>query len=122
MLDQSEVYLFVYGTLKRGHNRHQLLVNEEFVGEAMTEPDYRLVQFDDYPGLIVSDDMTLAYAVQGELYRVAPQTMRQIDIVEGVDEGLFARRPVKLVDTQVCAHTYFFQMPSGGLPDCGPKW
>lgn len=122
MLNQSDVYLFVYGTLKRGHNRHHLLVNQKFMGEAETEPRYRLVQFDDYPGLIVSDDMTLAYAVQGELYRVAPQTMRQIDIVEGVDEGLFARRPIALADSDLPAHTYFFQMPSGGLPDCGPVW
>ena len=86
--------VFVYGTLKRGDVRSGSLVGAAFLGEAVTEPGYRMYNCGSYPGLIAVD--ADGVAIRGEVYDIWPECLARLDDVEGVDEGLYARRPIRL--------------------------
>src|SRR5207249_6980142 len=60
--------LFVYGTLKRGGRGNRWLAGQRFLGEAVTEPTYRLYDLGTYPGLV--RDEANGLAVKGELWEV----------------------------------------------------
>src|ERR1700690_3492039 len=64
---QTDLVLFVYGTLKRGCRSHGRLSGSPFIGVAWTKPLYRLYDCGAYPGLVLSRD---GESVGGELYRV----------------------------------------------------
>ncbi len=58
--------LFVNGTLMRGLALHDNLEGAEFLGEAATEPVYRMYSIDDrHPGMFEVDDGGVS--VKGEL-------------------------------------------------------
>ena len=42
--------VFVYGTLKRGHQRNHVLAAQTFIGPATTAADYRMYDMGDYLG------------------------------------------------------------------------
>jgi gamma-glutamylaminecyclotransferase len=113
--------VFVYGTLKRGDCRHEAIAEQEFLGEVETLPEYRMVNCGAYPGLIAADD---GCPVQGELWRVSDECLRQLDDVEGVDEGLYARRTVRLKPPahELAVEAYFYLPVTAHLPDCGVCW
>lgn len=73
-------YVFVYGSLKRGYRLFsQYLAGSEFVGEAALE-GYTIHQVEGawYPGIQEGEGQ-----VQGEVFKVGPETLRQLDLVEG---------------------------------------
>lgn len=121
---QLTCLLFVYGSLKRGYTLHSELFEQQFVAEAHTPPDYRLFDIGQYPGMVkvVSDGLS----VKGELYRVSQQCLQRLDEVEGVDEGLYVRTCIQLVDPPHCDHepvwTYLYLQPTEHLRDCGSEW
>ena len=92
---QDRVAVFVYGTLKRSHQRNHVLVNQTFIGEATTTADYRMYDLGDYPGLKEVEPGS-GVGVQGEIYQVDQACLRQLDQIEGVDQGLYQRREVRL--------------------------
>ena len=87
--------VFVYGTLKRGHQRNHLFANQTFVGPATTAANYRMYDLGDYPGLIELGPGA-GDRIQGEIYQVDPNCLRQLDKIEAVDQGLYERRKVSL--------------------------
>lgn len=114
--------LFVYGTLKRGDVRAGALAGQNFLGEAWTEPQYRLFDCGEYPALVeVAID---GIRVQGELYDVSPDRLAMLDEVEGVAEGLYARQPIALAPPFEASpvEAYFYRQSVHGLPDCGERW
>lgn len=114
-------HLFVYGTLMRGESRHRHLAGSEFVADARTEPGYRLFHVDDYPALVADID---GGTITGELWLVSNDTLRALDEVEGVEEGLYARRDVRLqapFDT-VAAETYVYLQSINGLTEIYGDW
>ena len=114
--------VFVYGTLMRGDVRAASLADQQFVGEAVTTPRYRLLNCGDYPGLIeVPAD---GEAIEGEVYDVSPECLQRLDRIEAVDEGLYERRPIILNEPFAgrAVEAYFYLLSTEGLPDCGPRW
>jgi gamma-glutamylcyclotransferase (GGCT)/AIG2-like uncharacterized protein YtfP len=114
--------VFAYGTLKRGDVRSGTLAGQSFLGEAVTEPHYRLVDCGDYPGLL--DAPGGGVAIRGELYDVTAECLAALDIVEDVADGLYARRPIRL---QPPHHgrlvlAYFYLRSTDGMPEVGPEW
>jgi len=115
--------LFIYGTLKRGDVRAPLLAGQRYLGEAATAPRYRLFNTGDYPALVEAKPLGLAgVSVAGELWEVDDACLDRLDIEEGVDEGLYARRAIELSTGGAEAQTYVYLRPVAGMADCGDRW
>lgn len=104
----TRTVLFVYGTLKRGQCNHGLLAGQQFLGEAVTEPGYRLVDLGAYPGLV--RDEAGGRAVGGELWAVTPSCLAELDAFEDVPR-LFVRQPVAVAGHLGPVWAYFWAGP-----------
>jgi gamma-glutamylcyclotransferase (GGCT)/AIG2-like uncharacterized protein YtfP len=112
--------LFVYGTLKTGERNNPLyLAGQSVLGPARTPPRYRLYDCGPYPGLVEADD---GVSVVGELWDIDESCLARIDLLEGVAEGLYERRVIRLEEPAVEASVYLYLRGVEGLPDCGPAW
>ncbi|MEO6874801.1 MAG: gamma-glutamylcyclotransferase family protein [Opitutaceae bacterium] len=114
--------IFVYGTLKRGGNNHHSLAGQTFLGEARTPPGFRLYHLDGYPGMIAqADDHD---GVTGEVWSVDQTCLAQLDLLEGLVEGLYRRVPAKLMppfaDRPI--ETYVYARSVEGRPALGSTW
>ncbi len=117
--------IFVYGTLKRGYSRHDLLKGQNFLGEMKTTRNYRLYKCGSFPALVEvpREDVDLpGVEVQGELWEVDDDCLRALDSVEGVDAGLFERRVIRLLGHEGQVEAYIFNGTIEGLEDCGSSW
>ena len=113
--------LFIYGTLKQGHQRAGLLDGQRYLGDACSMPLYRMYQVEGYPGLVHDE---LGVSLEGELWEVEAECLAEIDKVEGVDAGLYRREPISLEDPwqEAGVEAYFYLQPVDGLVDCGSCW
>lgn len=111
--------LFVYGTLKRGFCRESFLAGQTFLGEAQTEPLYRMYNCGSYPGL---REQSPGLAILGELWEVDAECFKRLDAEEGVDEGLYERRAIQLSPHREGVEAYFYLKSVAGMPDCGDCW
>jgi gamma-glutamylaminecyclotransferase len=112
--------VFVYGTLKRGHERHFALADQQFIADARTLPRYRMVNLGTYPGLVEGGST----AVAGELWAVDAACLARLDDIEGVAEALYRRALVHLAPphTNIAAEAYFYNADVSALPDHGDVW
>ncbi|GHB69762.1 gamma-glutamylcyclotransferase family protein [Persicitalea jodogahamensis] len=124
MNDDGNRYLFVYGTLMRGHENpfsQTLRAGSEFVGKGhFTGKLYRV---DWYPGaLYLPDEQSLVW---GEVYRLfdfeklIPELDEYEDVLVDEAASLYLRRevPVNLTDgQQLVCWTYLYNQPIGHLP------
>ena len=110
-MEIAKTLLFVYGSLKRGHRNHWLLADQEFLGEAITEARYRLIDLGTYPGMI--DDPN-GVSVTGELWVVVECALAELDAFECEDAPYF-RGPVAIVGRAEPIEAYFFRgdVPAG---------
>ena len=115
--------LFIYGTLKRGDVRAYLLQGQSFLGETTTAQRYRLFNTGDYPALVEAEPLDLSgRSIQGELWAVDEDCLDRLDEEEGVDEGLYKRRAIELVQQIEHVQSYFYLPPITGMSDCGTAW
>lgn len=96
--------LFVYGTLMRGERAHHLLADATLLGPARTAPHFTLHTRPRYPAL-AADGQT---GVLGELYRVSPAAMAQLDAYESDD---YDRVEIELEEGP-CAVAEAYVMPA----------
>ncbi|MBF0281944.1 MAG: gamma-glutamylcyclotransferase [Zetaproteobacteria bacterium] len=86
--------IFVYGTLKRGHDNHRWLTGATFIDEGFAHGT--MYDIDGaYPGVIFGGSDT----VQGEVYDVDAVILQSLDGLEGFDPmnlagALYVRREV----------------------------
>ncbi len=83
--------VFVYGTLRRGEKRHAALANARFVGEG-TVSGFVMYEPAGYPGIVEGDGI-----IVGEVYAVDAATLRSLDHIEAVEEGL-SRRECAMIE------------------------
>jgi gamma-glutamylcyclotransferase (GGCT)/AIG2-like uncharacterized protein YtfP len=76
--EPSTIYVFVYGTLKRGNYNNRLLEGSVFVEEAKVK-GYGLTPGGGFPYAIPCQNMT----ARGEVYAVEDHTMARLDGLEG---------------------------------------
>jgi gamma-glutamylaminecyclotransferase len=114
----KETILFLYGSLKRGHRNHRLVADQEYLGEAVTEPLYRVIDLGRYPGLI--RDEANGLAVKGELWAVSPCCLLELDDFEG-GEGQWARGSVA-VPGREGVEAYFWTGPVPPFALSGDRW
>jgi len=113
------VQIFVYGTLKQGGCRAQVLSGQRFVGKATTVPKYRLYNTGSYPALVEDEN---GFEVEGEVWEVDDDCLRVLDVIEAVPH-LYERKPVSLAEPSMDAvETYIYRQSVDGLPDCGGRW
>ena len=114
----SKTLLFVYGTLKRGEGNHRLIADQDFLGDAITEARYRVIDLGPYPGLVVDPGSGLA--VQGELWAVDSQCLAALDQFEEV-AGPFVRVPIAVPGREdVFAYFWNRAVPEGARS--GDRW
>lgn len=114
--------IFVYGTLKRGFSNSHYLAGQRFIGEARTEPCYRMVDAGGYPGMYRVDENGLS--IQGEVWEVDEAGREKLDVLEDVDVGLYGVEPVCLLapyDHEPVI-TYIYRWSIMGLEDAGDCW
>ncbi|MDP3069170.1 MAG: gamma-glutamylcyclotransferase family protein [Opitutaceae bacterium] len=114
--------LFVYGTLKRGCCNHHHLAGQRFIGPARTVPGYRLYDLGGYPGLAAAPDDRAG--VVGEVWSVNLACLRELDLFEGVHEGLYRRDPVPLIAPFAAKKidAYVSALPVTGRAEVGAEW
>ena len=95
--------IFVYGTLLAGEPNHRLLVKAPFVGPAVTEAVFSLVDMGPFPGLVAGGGS----AVRGEVYEVDAPTLARLDTLEG--HPRFYRRTPILLNDGVAAEAYLLR-------------
>lgn len=95
----------MYGSLKRGHRNHRLLADQEFLGDAVTEPRYRLVDLGTYPGMV---DDPHGVSVTGELWAVGECALAELDDFECADAP-YHRGPVAVRGRTEPAEAYFYR-------------
>jgi gamma-glutamylaminecyclotransferase len=114
--------VFVYGTLKRGGDNHHYIAYQQFLGAARTTAGYTLYSLGDYPGMVRAPADTAG--VVGELWAVDAACLQQLDLLEGVNEGLYERVPLKLAapsDDQL-VETYLYLGNVTGRPSLGDEF
>jgi gamma-glutamylaminecyclotransferase len=119
----SEKLVFVYGTLKRGGTNHRYLAGQTFVGEARTVAGFQLYQLSGYPGM-VAENSPQAEGVTGEVWSIDAATLRRLDQLEGLAEGLYRREPIPLLppfDERV-VETYLYAQSVLGRRALGCTW
>ena len=94
--------IFVYGTLMAGESNHSVLDCEttEYLGEAVTSRGFALYNLGGFPGMVCEGND----AVVGEIYKITPSTLRQLDILEGHPQ--FYRRSIIELQTGEQIQTY----------------
>ncbi len=125
--DQTHL-VFVYGTLKRGGSNHAFLVGQTYLGAAALRPGYSLYSLGDYPGLVVEAENT--ENVTGELWAVNAATLANLDALECINEGLYARVPAPLArwspdldnKTASAAEMYLYLHSVTGRRNLGTTW
>lgn len=114
--------VFVYGTLKHGGGNHALLAGQQLLGVASTGPGFTLYSLGDYPGMVRAPDDQAG--VTGEVWAVDDACLRQLDELEGVDEGLYARVAIKLAPPfdRSPVETYLYLRGLAGRPALGAEF
>lgn len=98
------MYLWVYGTLKRGRSNHGYLEGCEYLGEYFTDKNFSLI-VSGLPFLV----RRKGSGVKGELYKINKDVLAQIDRLEG-HPSFYKREIINItsVDTgnTIEAYTY----------------
>jgi gamma-glutamylcyclotransferase (GGCT)/AIG2-like uncharacterized protein YtfP len=89
----DRLLVFAYGSLRKGESDHGALEAAEFVGNAHTVSNYRLVDLGVYPAMIEFK----GFRVFGEVYAVTRDIRRHLDVLKEVPV-LFQRVTIGLED------------------------
>ena len=119
--------IFVYGTLKRGLSNHGWMAGQQFIAEAHTAPEYRMVDCGGYPGMF---PVKLGGAsIQGEIWEVDEAGRQKLDVLEDVEGGEYALEPVQLMDVDTAndgvmapVYTYIYKWSVVGMRNAGVEW
>ena len=118
---ENQTAIFVYGTLMRGESRHSSLRDQQFLSAARTTAQYRLLLVDDYPGLIDAPDGK-GISISGEVWLVDQENLQRLDAIECVDDGLYERRKIHLLEPSGPVDAWFYLRDIDGLADIGNDW
>ncbi|MCA9035182.1 MAG: gamma-glutamylcyclotransferase [Planctomycetaceae bacterium] len=124
-MNPKTTQIFVYGSLKRGHDLHFLLNDQIYLGPATTQPKYRLFDLGEYPGLVEVDSLgQTGNSICGELYSVDLRKLDELDAAEEVAHFLYERRQIKLQPPHEGVHVqaWFYLRSVRNKEDCGNEW
>ncbi len=121
MTTADSTLLFVYGTLMRGGCRSAAIAGQRCRGTARTQARYRMYDCGGYPGLVEAGQ---GISIRGELWEVDAACLARLDLIEGVPEQWYARRPIALQPpfADDLTHAYFYLPSTRHLRECGAQW
>lgn len=106
-----EVYLFVYGSLKRGFENEHMLDRAKYISKATTVRKFAMYtsKGGEYPYLLKDKPLN---NIEGEIYKIARKDLlKKIDIFEGSPD-YYTRESIEVksrsFDTNKRAFTYFY--------------
>lgn len=109
--DCFEVYLFVYGSLKKGFENEYILEKAKYISKAITVRKFAMYEANggEYPYLL--KDKPLNH-IEGELYKIARKDLlKKIDIFEGSPD-YYTRESIEIKSRSFTnnkrAFTYFY--------------
>ena len=111
--EQFKVYLFVYGSLKKGFQNNDILSEANYISKAKTSSRFAMYKEDNqnYPYII--KDSSIGQNIDGELYEITRKDLlEKVDDFEGAPD--YFKRTSILVTTRskkVKAKTYILSMP-----------
>jgi gamma-glutamylcyclotransferase (GGCT)/AIG2-like uncharacterized protein YtfP len=111
-------FVFVYGSLKRGHYNHALLAAARFVCDAKTAPEYRLFDAGYYPAMV---EDRAGISIQGEVFEVDDPMLARLDRLEGHPD-YYRRERIEVEGFDRPVWGYLFTRETEGLRDCGASW
>ncbi|WP_406657529.1 gamma-glutamylcyclotransferase family protein [Methanolobus sp. ZRKC2] len=94
------MYVFVYGSLKRGFSNHHLMESSKFICSTRTLEKFAMIDLDSFPGVIKEKKVS---PIHGEVYDLDTNTLEQIDAYEG---KWYSREDVEL-EAGLTAQMYF---------------
>jgi gamma-glutamylaminecyclotransferase len=114
--------LFVYGTLKRGYSNHPFLGGQEFQGVDRTAPGFALFSLGSHPGMVEVPGEP--GSVTGEVWSVDPACLGRLDVLEGIEEGLYRRGVVPLTGpfSGRGVEAYYYLLGTEGRARLGDTW
>lgn len=114
--------IFVYGTLKRGRLNHGFLAGQKFVGEAETQPRYRMFDLGGYPGMVEVKEG--GRCIRGEVWDVDAECLGRLDVLEDVRGGEYARVPIAMESARSfgVVEGYLYLWPVASRPEVGVEW
>ena len=89
------MFIFVYGTLKKGYLNHYLLVDAESIGKARTANKYSMYPSicNNYPFAIESKKENF---LNGEIYKINKNIEKKLDILEGFPD-LYLKKEIDVI-------------------------
>ena len=102
-----EYYLFVYGSMKKDFINHNRLINEKFIGNAISKNKYNMYPDSLYlfPYAIENEKI---HHLKGELYILENSNIKDIDLFEGVPDFYYRKLiPVICNEVEINAYIYF---------------
>lgn len=100
-------YLFAYGSMKRDFINHDRLINEKFIGNAITKNKYIMYPDSLYLFPYVMENENIHH-IKGELYFLENGDIKNIDTFEGVPDFYYRKLiPVICNDVEIEAYIYF---------------
>lgn len=98
------MYIFVYGTLKKGEPSHHLLNGSHLISSTRTKEHFTMLDLGCFPGVLkgnIPDEPSTP--IQGEVYDADQLTLEKLDAYEG---NWYFREEVEL-ETGITALMYF---------------
>jgi len=113
-IDKKDI-LFVYGSLKKGFDNHNVLSNDAtYIGEAITVDKYGMFEdsFGNYPYLIPTPIMQ----IYGELYHIKSKELwKSLDKFEGAPE-YYQRQEILVKINDTIQNAFVYIQPNTTLP------
>lgn len=75
-----DIYLFVYGSLKRNHYNNKFLDDSEFIVKGRTSELFSLRDLGSFPYVDMSESVSFIY---GEVWKVPGYSLKEIDKLQG---------------------------------------
>jgi gamma-glutamylcyclotransferase (GGCT)/AIG2-like uncharacterized protein YtfP len=96
------MYIFVYGSLKKGFSRHDLIEGSTLICRTRTKDHFAMVDLHHFPGVIKEQSVSPIY---GEVYDITDNLLDDLDDYEG---DWYCREQVKL-EAGFTAWMYFLK-------------
>ena len=106
---ENKIYLFAYGSMKKGFKNHFRLENDNFIGQAKTKKQYCMYPSPSfmYP---YGKENEHVWQLQGKLYELTSTDIKTIDDFEGVPKYYYRKRIEVLCNKQTFkAFIYFME-------------